>query len=169
MSITPKAKATATNLRKQLKTRYPETRFSIKTTQSGWMTVLSIEWTDGPTLSAVNSVVKPLTENSFNSIDDSWSKIPGVNTGISMVKTDRSIGQKSKEAAIGFFAAVFDGWRFTHRQEFQDAIDHLYGNPKSWEELSDNEIALAGLTRWLFNESTLIPGLVEMFGNCVDF
>jgi hypothetical protein len=170
MSINTQAKTTAVNLRKQLKNQYPNTTFSVRTRMSGWMTVLDVEWTDGPTVKEIDNLVEPLANAKFDeNNDDAWNRVAGVDTGITMVSTTRRISKTLSKQIADFLSVTFDGYRFSHKDEFAEAVDHLFCSPKTWAELANNDMALMALVRWIANESSMVSGLVEIWQNCEDF
>ena len=170
MAIDPKAKATAAAFRKQISKKFPGVKISVRLRQSSWMTIMEIEWVDGPSKKEVEAIAFPLRESKFNQQnDDCWDKIEGVDTGIDMVKTDRRLGAELRAKISKFIEATFDGWRFSHKAEFIEATAHLWQNPKTRAEIECNDMALAALTRWVADGSTLIPGLAAMWEDCADF
>ena len=168
--INPTAKTTAAAFRKELAATFPGVKFSVRMSMSGWLTVMNVEWTDGPTSNEMKAIAKKLEENEFDrNGDDSWNTIKGVNTGVSIVEASHHISNDLRIKVAKFLASTFDGWRFSHKSEFAEAVDHLHCSPKAWDDLEDNEIALQSLARWIAERSPMITGLVSLWDDCVDF
>jgi hypothetical protein len=168
--INATAKTTAAAFRKELAATFPGIKFSVRMSMSGWLTVMNIEWTDGPTSNELKAIAKKLEECEFDRHnDDVWDKIKGVETGISIVSTSRHISKDLKAEVAQFLSRTFDGWRFSHKSEFVEAVDHLQCSPKTWTELEANEDALAGIVRWVAEGSPMVSGLAQMWADCADF
>ena len=168
--INSTAKTTAAAFRKELAKSFPGVKFSVRMSMSGWLTVMNIEWTDGPTSNELKAIAKKLEECEFDrNNDDSWNKIKGVDTGISIVQTSRHISKNLRVEVAKFLSTTFDGWRFSHKAEFAEAVDHLHCSPKTWTDLEDNEIALQGIVRWIAEGSPMVTGLIGLWNDCADF
>jgi hypothetical protein len=167
MSFTQTAKDSAAKLRKDLKGKFPGIKFSVKLASSGWLTCLNVSWVDGPSVKEVEALTAPLKDMSFNSIDDSWNKVPGIETDISMVSLDRDISPDARKTIESFLENCFDVWRFTHKEEYRTAIQWIYGSPKSWADLDED--GLAGVVRWVANRSEIVSGLISLMDEAYDF
>ena len=58
-------------IRKSLKVEFPETKFSVKTSRYAGGSSINVNWTDGPTYTQVNPVVKFYAGSRFDGMTDS--------------------------------------------------------------------------------------------------
>lgn len=64
-------KPAAAMLRAALAKRFPRTRFSVRISRYSMGSSISVHWTDGPSLKAVQEIVAPFETKGFDSSDDS--------------------------------------------------------------------------------------------------
>jgi hypothetical protein len=85
------AKDTAKLLRAELKTFFPETKFSVRTDRTRTLTV---SWTDGPSAKLVNEVAMKYEGEGFDGMEDMrYSK--GTKYGTAFVFTRRNVSEEA--------------------------------------------------------------------------
>ena len=72
-------------IRKALKEKFPNTKFSIRSKSFSGGDSVSISWTDGPTYGSVNAIVKDYQEGSFNAMEDIY-EYDNTNNNLPQVK-----------------------------------------------------------------------------------
>lgn len=105
------ALTTATkNIRKELASKFPTTKFGVRSRRYSGGSALDIDWTDGPTTKRVDEVVDKYQYGDFDGMDDSYN--PRKNRdeslgGAKFVQTQRDYTEVSVQKAIDAVATKF--------------------------------------------------------------
>ncbi len=111
-------KTTATLIRTILRAAFPSTKFSVTTSRGSMCSSVSVRWTDGPTVSRVDSLVGVLESGSFNGMTDGFDYKRGADrivivgdvayeVGCRYVQTSRNLSDAMRARAAAQVAAFY--------------------------------------------------------------
>jgi len=120
----------AANIRMELKTEFPQTKFSVRSRSASMMNAVDVYWTDGPTADAVDAIInKYQTYAGMDQTDYAMTKSDAFSRAVRIVlgsakyvSSHRKISDEIKQAADAFFTAdQYD----SRRQEHWTQSEHL--------------------------------------------
>lgn len=139
MSATATVKETATALRTNLRTAFPNTRFSVtmsKGTAYGW---LNVRWTDGPPSEAVEAITRKYEYTRFDGQTDSYHTVAGNEAwGACGINNSRTISDAAVAKLVKEVSYTADGEPFLGR----DGIDTMGDTPERVAWMHATRIAL---------------------------
>jgi acyl-CoA hydrolase len=103
------AAETAKAIKAELKSKFPKTKFSVRSSNFSGGNSVDIDWVDGPTTENVNKVVKKYQYGHFNGMEDIF-EYSNTRTDIPQAKyimTCREVSQCHKDAVKAKIAADF--------------------------------------------------------------
>jgi len=113
----------AANIRMELKTEFPRTKFSVRSRSASMMSAVDVYWTDGPTAEAVDLIIdKYQTFGGLDQTDYATTKSDAFSRAVRIVlgsakyvSSHRKISDEMKQAADTFFTAdQYDSRRCEH-------------------------------------------------------
>lgn len=134
-------KETAAALRKALKAAHPETKFSVRMatgTAYGW---LRVAWTDGPTATQVDEIIKPFVSRRFDGMDDAYHATGVTEWSCCGVNTTRTLSPEAVEQALSLVEHTVDGEPLIQRGDVTVVAHYPYE--------TDEDIA----RRWLAQQA----------------
>lgn len=139
----------AKNIRAELRERFPQTKFGVKSKRFSGGDSITVTWTDGPTTDAVRAVVDRYRDGDFDGMTDSYNYRAGPkpNGSAKYVQCERDYSDVAIERAI---AAVAAKWGERQRPTLADYREGRawsmtpYSDPcdiVSWQQLVNRECA----------------------------
>lgn len=144
----------ASAIRKELKTAFPSTKFSVTSEVYAGGSSVRIKWENGPTKDQVETITKKYQYGSFNGMIDLYENF-NLRSDIPQVKyvtTDREYSDEILNEAFEKFKKMYPEFREL-TDIYQNTID-LWG---SWQATRASEV----IYRFLY-EKDLTHGVVEL-------